>query len=292
MIITEIHAKTLLSSNKEPDPWFGIKYNMNLYRGCQHRCVYCDSRSLCYQIKDFDNEVIVKVNAPELLRKELASKRTKGTVCTGSMNDPYGPIERKYGLAGQALYILAEYQFPVHIITKSDLVVKDLPTLRDIANTYAAVSFTLTTTDDDLALKLEPNAPPPSARLTAMAKLSAAGIYTGVTMMPLLPFIEDNESNIREILQRASSCGAQYVIPSFGTTMRDGSREPFYAALDLHFPGLRQHYEHYYGDRYDCNSPQHRELKAAFGELCKAYGLAPRITPYSNTASVKQLGLF
>lgn len=290
--VIETEAKSLLSSYKEPDPWFGIKYNMNLYRGCQHRCVYCDSRSKCYQIADFDNEIIVKVNAIDLLRRELASKRTKGTVCTGSMNDPYAPIERKYNLTSRSLRVLAEYHFPVHIITKSDLVTKDIETLKDISSTYAAVSFTLTTTDDSLARKLEPYAPLPSARLEAMAKLSAAGVYVGVTMMPILPFIEDNEANIAEIIRRAALGGAKYIIPSFGTTMRDGSREPFYAALDQHFPGLRRQYEQYYGNSYSCSSPNYNTLKAMFTELCRTHSLTPRIMPYFGTPTSQQLGLF
>jgi len=125
-----------------------------------------------------------------------------------------------------------------------------------------------------------------------MATLAAAGIYVGVTMMPILPFIEDTEANITEILRRAALAGAQYVIPSFGTTMRDGSREPFYAALDRHFPGLRSQYEQHYGDSYSCNSPHYRALKELFNGLCQLYGLSPRITPYSDTPSAKQLELF
>lgn len=131
-MIKEIQAKVLLSRVKQPDPWFGLSYSMNLYRGCQHQCIYCDSRSACYQIENF-RDIVVKVNAPQLLRKELARKRSKGTVGTGSMNDPYMPLEKKYNLTGQALRILAEFRFPVHVITKSDLVLKDLESLLTIS---------------------------------------------------------------------------------------------------------------------------------------------------------------
>ena len=159
-MIREIQAKTLLAYVKQPDDWFGLKYNMNLYRGCQHRCIYCDSRSECYQIEHFDRDVLVKVNAIELLRKALAGKRIKGTIGTGSMNDPYMPVERYFNLTGQALEVIAEFRFPVHIITKSDLVLRDLDTLRTINTaTLAMVSFTITTADDALARKLEPAAP-------------------------------------------------------------------------------------------------------------------------------------
>ncbi len=149
-----------------------------------HRCIYCDSRSECYQIEDFDGEVLVKENAIELLRKELASKRVKGVIGLGSMNDPYMPLERKINLVGRALDVIAEFGFPIHIITKSDLVLKDLETIKHINQVYATISFTITTTDDNLAAKVEPYAPRPSARLKAMRVLADNGIQTGVTMMP------------------------------------------------------------------------------------------------------------
>ena len=223
-MIKEITAKTLLSSAKQPDPWFGIKYTMNLYRGCQHQCIYCDSRSECYQIEDFDHDVLVKANALDLLREELPRKRVKGTVGTGSMNDPYMPLEAKLNLTGRALEIIADHRFPVHVITKSDLVVRDADILADIGRVYAAVSFTVTAADDDLSRKLEPGAPPTSKRFAALAALAARGIYTGVTMMPILPFIEDNAENIAGIVAQAAAAGASYIMPAFGMTLRDRQR--------------------------------------------------------------------
>jgi DNA repair photolyase len=159
-MIKQIMAKVLLSRVKGPDPWFGFYYNMNLYRGCEHRCIYCDSRSECYRIENF-HDLLVKVNAIDLLKKELASKRVKGTIGTGSMNDPYTPTEARLNMTGQALEVIAQYGFPVHIITKSDLILKDLDTLRKINCVGAAVSFTITTADDELAKKVEPYAPLP-----------------------------------------------------------------------------------------------------------------------------------
>ncbi|MGD8968839.1 MAG: radical SAM protein, partial [Anaerolineae bacterium] len=140
-MIREIQAKVLLSHVKQPDDWFGLKYNMNLYRGCQHRCIYCDSRSACYRVDNFDTEVLIKGNAIELLRRELASKRVKGTIGTGSMNDPYMPLEADVNLTGRALAVIAEFRFPVHVMTKSNLVLRDLETLCRINQVYAAVSF-------------------------------------------------------------------------------------------------------------------------------------------------------
>jgi len=140
-MIKGIRAKVLLSHTRNPDAWFGIKYNMNLYRGCEHQCIYCDSRSECYQIGNF-SDVLVKVNAIQLLRKELASKRVKGTIGTGSMSDPYMPAEARLNMTGQALEVIAQFRFPVHIITKSDLILKDLDTLCEINNVHASVCLT------------------------------------------------------------------------------------------------------------------------------------------------------
>ena len=228
-----IQAKVLVSRVKQPDNWFGLKYNMNLYRGCQHQCIYCDSRSECYQIENFNTDVLVKANAIDLLRKELASKRVKGTIGTGSMNDPYMPLEEKLNFTGRALAVIAEFHFPVHVMTKSDLVLKDLDTLCQINRVYAAVSFTITTADDELAKKLEPGAPLVSERFRAMKTLADHDIHTGVTMMPILPFIEDDEENIRRIVEQAHAHGAAYIIPWFGMSLRDRQRAYYYDKLDV-----------------------------------------------------------
>ncbi|MCJ7717941.1 MAG: radical SAM protein, partial [Anaerolineales bacterium] len=191
-MIEEITAKTILNHVKQPDPWFGLKYNMNLYRGCQHQCIYCDSRSDCYRIEDF-SKIQVKTNALELLEDVLPRKRIRGTIGFGSMNDPYMPVEREYRLTGKSLEIISTHEFPVHILTKSDLVLRDIDLLKEINGVYTAVSFTITTADDELARILEPGAPLPSLRFQAMRELADAGILTGVTMMPILPFLEDSE---------------------------------------------------------------------------------------------------
>jgi DNA repair photolyase len=183
-MIHEVTARTLLASAKQPDPWFGIKYTMNLYRGCQHQCIYCDSRSECYQIENFA-DVLVKVNAIDLLKKELPRKRVKGTIGTGSMSDPYLPLEATRRLTAQALEVIAAQQFPVHVLTKSDLVLRDLETLRVIGELYAAISFTITTAYDELGQKVEPGAPSVSRRFAAMARLAGAGLLTGALLMPV-----------------------------------------------------------------------------------------------------------
>jgi len=173
-MIEEIQAKSILSRIKN-DSYFGLSYNMNLYRGCQHACIYCDSRSTCYQLGDLSH-IRYKGNAIELLNKELYRKRLKGTIGFGSMNDPYMPVERKMQLTRKALEVVKQYRFPVHIITKSNLVTRDIDYLKQISKIYAAISFTITTVDDELARIIEPNAPLPSKRFEALKLLSENNI--------------------------------------------------------------------------------------------------------------------
>ncbi len=289
-MIKEITAKTLLASVKQPDPWFGLKYNMNLYRGCQHQCIYCDSRSECYQIENFA-DILVKTNAIQLLEAELRRKRIKGTIGTGSMNDPYMPIESTLNLTGRALEVIAAHAFPVHIITKGTLVLRDLPTLKAINRAYAAVSFTITTADDELGKQLEPGAPRVSERFAAMEKLASAGILTGVTMMPILPFIEDSEENIRAIVEKAAGSGAKYIISTFGMTLRDRQRAYFYAQLEKKFPGLQGKYMRTFGERYFAPAQNAKRLEALFTKLCAQFEIATKMPFYSPPVAI-QASLF
>jgi DNA repair photolyase len=290
-VIKEIQAKVLLSHVKQPDTWFGLKYNMNLYRGCQHRCIYCDSRSECYQIEDFDGEVLVKANAIDLLRKELARKRVKGTIGLGSMNDCYMPLEREVNLTGRALELIAQFGFMVHVMTKSDLVLRDLGTLAEISQRYATVSFTITTADDELGKELEPVSALVSDRFKAMRAIADRGIQTGVSLMPVLPYITDNEENIAAIVRQTHEHGGSYIIPSFGMTTRDRQRAYYYNKLDELFPGLRQEYERAFGDRYHCPANDADRLAKVFYEQCERYGISPRLIPY-EPLQAEQLSLF
>jgi len=286
-MIRETEARVLLSHVKQPDDWFGLKYNMNLYRGCQHRCIYCDSRSACYRLDNFDRDVMIKANAIALLRKELSSKRVKGTIGTGSMNDPYMPLEAEVNLTGRALAVIAEFRFPVHVLTKSDLVLRDLDTLCQINRIRAAVSFTITTADDELGRRLEPGAALVSDRFRAMKVLADHGIQTGVTMMPILPFIEDNEENVRQIVEQAHAHGASYIIPRFGMSLRDRQRAHYYDRLDELFPGLRRRYERTFGDQYACASPHAGRLAEVFNELCERYAIATHMEAYHPVAATQ-----
>ncbi len=293
-MVTEISAKTILNHVKQPDTWFGLKYNMNLYRGCQHQCIYCDSRSECYRLGDLA-DIRVKINALELLEDALPRKRVRGTIGFGSMNDLYMPIEKEYRLARGALEIIQNHKFPIHILTKSDLVLRDLDVLSEISKVYAAVSFTITTADDDLASKVEPGAPLPSARYKAMRELANAGILTGVTMMPILPFLEDDPENIRLIVQKAADSGASYILPAFGMTLRPGSREYYYKKLDLHFPGVKEKYIHAFEDSYHCSATNWRQLDEVFKEEILRVGIQSKIPIFVPEKIIKgsnQLPLF
>jgi DNA repair photolyase len=281
-MIQEITARVLLSSVKQPDPWFGLKYNLNLYRGCQHQCIYCDSRSERYQIENF-SDILIKVNAIDLLRDELPRKRIKGTIGTGSMNDPYMPIEAERNLSGRALQVIAEQHFPVHILTKSDLVLRDLELLKDISRVYAAVSFTITTAEDELGKKVEPGAALVSRRFKAIEAIATQGVLTGVTMMPILPFLEDNAENITAIVQRSQAAGARYIIPWFGMSLRDRQRSYYYAQLERLFPGLPDRYERQYGNQYTCPIPEIKRLEMVFREACDRLGMPTKMPVYVPT---------
>ncbi|MCB8965109.1 MAG: radical SAM protein [Bacteroidales bacterium] len=283
-----IDAKTILSTVKaKPDTYFGLSYNMNLYRGCQHGCIYCDSRSECYKLGDL-SDIRIKKDAIQILERELRSKRIKGTVGFGSMNDCYMPVEREHQLTRKALQLMVRYKFPVHIITKSDLVTRDADLLKEISKVYAAVSVTITTTDDELSKIIEPNAPVSSKRFEALKQLSAKGIYCGITFMPVLPHITDTKANITEMVNRAADCGVKYILPAFGLTIRDGQREYLYQQFDKHFPSLREKYISEFGNNYNCPTPKANELYGVFYNLCKEKGISTQMNFYRPTQPIQQ----
>jgi len=285
-----IPAKSILSKVKNgPDPWFGITYNMNLYRGCQHQCIYCDSRSECYQLGDLA-DIRIKENALAILERELKSKRQKGTVGFGSMNDPYMPVEKREELVRGALKLLIKYKFPVHILTKSDLITRDIDLLLQLSNIYSAASLTITTANDELARIIEPAAPVSSERLEAIRQLSSAGIYTGVMLMPLLPFINDTWEEVEELIHHSKEAGAKYLLFWPGMTLRKGSREYFYNKLDQHFPGIKERYILAFGESYSCNSLKSNDLYIKTQELCKKI-ILPVTMNFFNIPSSCQLGL-
>jgi len=286
----EIEAKVLLSTNKKPSSWFGTNYLFNIYRGCEHRCIYCDSRSLCYRVDNFD-ELTVKKNAVELLTKELKSKRKKGCLGTGAMTDPYTLSEKKYLLTRGTLEVIANYNYPIHITTKSNLILRDIDVLQEINKIYASVAMTITTTDDNLAKIVEPFAPSSTDRFKALGVLSMIGICTSITMMPILPFIEDTEENIIDIVEKANYYGVKHIVPWLGMSLRDRQREYYYNNLDIKFPGIKQKYENRFGDRYRCSARNITKLGYALKNTCARYGISLEMPSYQHKVSSVQLDL-
>lgn len=273
-----IPAKTIVTRSKS-STWFGIDYNMNIYRGCCHGCIYCDSRSECYGIEAFDR-VRAKENALEIIRNDLRRKVRPGVVGTGAMSDPYNPFERELQLTRHALELLNAYGFGVAIATKSSLVTRDIDLLREIkSHSPVLVKVTVTAADDDLSALVEPGAPRSSERLEAVAKLSDAGIFTGLLLMPVLPFLEDNTDNILAIVHKAKEAGARFLYPAFGMTLRDRQKEWYFQKLDTLFPGqnLRQQYARAFGNSYQCVSPHAKTLWKEFSAVCEQEGLLFRM---------------
>lgn len=269
-----VPAKTILRKNKSSE-WFGGDYNMNLYRGCCHGCIYCDSRSDCYQIEDFST-VRAKENCLPILRDELRRKVRTGIVGTGAMCDPYNPFEETEQLTRHALELLDAFEFGVHALTKSSLIARDADIFCSIAeHSPVLCQVTVTAAGNSLSALVEPNVSRTSERLEAIAKMSENGLFTGIVMTPLLPFIEDTEENVLGIVRMAKECGARSVYPMFGLTMRSGQREYFYKKLEENFPGsgLAERYAKTYGDRYVCNSPHIKRLWKVFTEECQRLGL-------------------
>lgn len=273
MSMSQIPAKTIVSAYTERG-WFGTNYTMNIYKGCCHGCIYCDSRSECYRIENFDT-VRSKADALAVISKDLRAKRKKGTIITGSMSDPYNPYERICELSRGALKLIDYYKFGICIDTKSDLVVRDVDILKNIGNHSSAfVNFTVTTADDDLCLKLEQSVCPTSKRIAAVGKLTAQGIKCGILLMPILPFINDTEKNIVKIIEMAVDSGVSWIYAGegFGVTLRQNQREYYYEKLDALYPNLKLQYIKTYGDRYFCGTPN-RKLFDVFKNECNKRGV-------------------
>lgn len=274
---------------------------MNLYRGCTHGCIYCDSRSKCYHIDHAFEDIEVKENAIELLEAALKRKRRKCMLGMGSMTDPYIPLEEEIGNVRRALALASRYGFGVTLTTKSNRILRDLDLLKEINDrTKCVVQITLTTYDEELCKKIEPNVCTTKERLHVLRELQEAGIPTVVWLCPILPFINDTEENIQGILRGCAEMGVRGVICfGMGLTLRDGNREYFYRQLDRLFPGLKEKYIKTYGMQYEINSPRNEELMKLFHEFCQEHGMLHdngQIFEYLHTFEEKnasvQLSLF
>lgn len=251
------------------------KNGMNIYRGCLHGCIYCDSRSLCYQMNHKFEDIEVKANAVGLLENTLRRKRNKCMIGTGAMSDPYMPIEEKLGNMRKCLEVIERYGFGVTMITKSTKVLRDLDLLKKInEKSKCVVQMTLTTYDEDLCRIVEPNVETTYERFRALEILHDNGIPTVVWLCPILPFINDTEENIREILDYCVRAKMKGIINfDMGVTLRDGNREYFYKKLDEHFPGLKEKYIRMYGNSYQLSSPNSRQLNMIYKSECIKNGI-------------------
>lgn len=269
-----IPAKTIVTKNKSAD-WFGNDYNMNIYRGCCHGCIYCDSRSDCYRVEEFDR-VRGKANALEIIRNDLRRKVKKGVIGTGAMSDPYNPFEKELCLTRHALELIDAYEFGVSVATKSTLLVRDMDILQSIQeHSPVLAKITITTAEDALARKIEPGVPSSTERFGMLEQLRTGGILAGILLMPLLPFIEDSEENIVQIVRRAAACGATFIYPTFGVTLRGNQRIHYYEKLGELFPeqDLAAQYQKRYGSNYHCRVPGYKRLYELFRKECERFSI-------------------
>ena len=287
----EIEAKTILSARN----------GMNVYRGCTHGCIYCDSRSTCYQMDHAFEDVAVKRNAPELLENTLRRKRRRCMIGTGAMCGAYRPLGRETRLTRRCLESIDRHGFGVSVFTKSDLILRDMDLLERInEKTKAVVCTTFTTFDESLCRIVEPNVCTTRARFEMLKTMREHGIHTGVWLCPILPFLNDTEENLRGLLGYCFDAGVEVIINfGMGVTLRDGDWQYFYAQLDHHFPGMKEQYIRTFGDRYDCPSPNAARLTAIFREECQAHGVIcdsgeamAYLSAFEDKQAGEQLNLF
>ena len=274
------------------------KNGMNLYRGCTHGCIYCDSRSVCYQMKHDFEDIEVKRDAARILESQLLRKRSRCMISTGAMTDPYIHLEEELKVTRQCLEVIEKYEFGLAILTKSNRIMRDIDILYSInAKAKCVVQMTLTTYDENLCKILEPYVSTTKERVDVLRVMQKAEIPTVVWLTPILPFINDSEENLKRILDYCIDVGVRGIVSfGFGTTMRDGSRDFFYKKLDEFFPGLKQQYIKTFGNRYECPSPNEAKLRRVFQNVCKRNGIMHKqgdVFRYmNNLAFSRQMSLF
>lgn len=261
----KIQAKGILNADN----------GMNVYRGCTHGCIYCDARSDCYQMDHAFEDIEVKENAPELLDAALRSKRRRCMIGTGAMSDPYLHLEKELKITRRCLEIIHRNGFGVTVLTKSDMILRDIELLASInESAKAVVQMTLTTADEELCRIVEPNVCTTARRAEVLCEMKKRDIPTVVWLTPLLPFINDTEENVRALVRICAEAGVRGIVTfGMGMTLRGGDREYFYAQLDRRFPGLKQRYVSAYGNAYELASPNASRLRTVFDGECERYGI-------------------
>ena len=251
------------------------KNGMNIYRGCTHGCIYCDSRSLCYRMTHDFEDIEIKRDAPAILEGQLRRKRKPCMISTGAMCDPYMHIEEKLKITRQCLELIEKHGFGLAIQTKSAGILRDMDLLKAInEKAKCVVETTLTCYDEDLCRIIEPNVSTTRERFEVLEAMRGAGIPTVVWLCPILPFINDTVENLRGLLDYCIKAEVRGILFfGFGVTMRDGNREYFYKKLDEHFPGMKAKYINAFGNSYECKSPYDASLTTEFAETCSKHGI-------------------
>jgi len=287
MTIREIKAKSILRKYKKIDSWFISRYGMNLYRGCTHNCIYCDGRAEGYYVDgEFGEDVTVKVNAIEILRRELDPKRKrtpfKGSfiMIGGGVGDSYQPIEEKYQLSRKVLELMDEYNFPVHILTKSTLIKRDIEILKKInKKNKAIVSFSFSSVNDEISAIFEPGVPSPSERLKTLIFFKNEGIACGMFLLPVIPFITDTPELMEETIRKASEVGLDFIIFG-GMTLKEGRQKNyFFQVLKKRYPELIGEYEYIYQKNKwgEAAGEYYNSINLTFNNIMKKYKIPPRV---------------
>lgn len=274
MEYTYIPAKTIIRKCSPNRDYLYVDYAMDLYRGCNHGCIYCYARSDYYEKTDNFASIRVKENALRILRDELMKIQQKGVINDGCVADPYNILEKDLMLTRHALELMNAFEFGVCIITKSDLVARDADVLQDVmTGAPAFVNFSITCADDEMSKKVEPGAPVTSKRLEALETLTKAGVHAGVLMDPMLPYLTDTEENVREMVKKAKQHGAEYIYLSTMVTMTDIQREYYIKEAEKLSPGITETLRTKYKEYYRCKCPKGRKLYQTFVEACEQEGI-------------------
>ena len=290
IMLHETIAKSLLRKHKRIDSWFISRYGFNIYRGCTHNCTYCDGRSEKYYVEgEFGKDINVKINAPELLRKELDPTRKRKPLKKafilpgGGVGDSYQPAEKEFGLTRQVLQIINEFNFPVHLLTKSTLIERDLDIISQIhEKTRALVSFSLSSVSESVANIFEPGLPSPLKRLETLSQIKNKGIPSGIFLLPVIPFISDTPEHIQNTLKLAKEAGAEYVVFG-GMTLKEGKQKDYYyKVLQENYPDLITEYEIIYPNNKwgNASSSYYNTLNMLFNDIARQYKIPKRIPAY------------